>query len=29
MKYSVKTKEVTIAADEFIRRYRDVERIGA
>ena len=29
MKYSVTTKEVTIAADEFIRRYRDVERIGA
>ena len=29
MNYSVTTKEVTIAADEFIRRYRDVERIGA
>ena len=29
MKYSVTTKEVTIAADEFIRRYRDVERIDA
>ena len=28
MNYSVTTKEVTLAADEFIRRYRDVERIG-
>jgi len=26
MKYSVTSKEVTIAADEFIDRYRDVER---
>ena len=29
MNYSVTTKEVIIAADEFIRRYRDVERIHA
>lgn len=29
MNYFVTTKEVTIAADEFIRRYRDVERIHA
>lgn len=29
MNYSVTTKEVTIAADELISRYRDVERIGA
>ena len=27
MKYTVTSKEVTIAADEFVRRYRDVERI--
>lgn len=27
MKYSVTSKEVTIGADEFIGRYRDVERI--
>ena len=27
MKYSVTTKQVTIGADEFISRYRDVERI--
>lgn len=27
MKYTVTSKEVTIAADEFIGRYRDVERI--
>lgn len=27
MKYSVTTRQVTIGADEFIRRYRDVERI--
>ena len=29
MKYTVTTKQATMAADEFIRRYRDVERIGA
>lgn len=27
MKYSVSSKQVTICADEFLRRYRDVERI--
>ena len=29
MKYTVTTKQATMAADEFISRYRDVERIGA
>ena len=29
MNYSVTRKEVTVPADEFIRRYRDVERIEA
>lgn len=29
MNYTVTSKEATIAADEFIARYRDVERIGA
>ena len=27
MNYTVSTKQATIAADEFISRYRDVERI--
>ena len=29
MNYSVTTREVTLAADELIGRYRDIERIGA
>ena len=29
MNYRVSKKEVTVAADEFVRRYRDVERIAA
>lgn len=29
MNYSISSKEITIAADEFIGRYRDVERFGA
>lgn len=28
MKYTLTTREVTVAADDLIRRYRDVERIG-
>lgn len=29
MKYTIKTKQAEMVADEFIRRYRDVERIGS
>ena len=28
MNYTLTSKQVTVAADDFIRRYRDVERIG-